>query len=139
MLVNIDTYSYKLPDFVDRVPLLLIVLTKQLIYDSNIKEFMTNIVNTIPKKEKTDTNLETVSDYNKGISNTFSYIEEDDIKTQRSSGYNYLDSIVQDSNNIVVDNNDEKTSSKIDSAMFDSYKMERDKDVAKFFPKQQFT
>lgn len=143
LYVNIDNKSYQLPRFVDRVPLIFIKDTKELIIDDNVLKFIQMISPSHTQSQSQapqnvqDTNLESLSDLAKGISSSYSFMDEKQDKLTPTS-YVYINdrntNEVDPSRSIQIE--DETRGNKIDSAGYDAYKNQRDLDMANFFPRR---
>lgn len=129
VLVNIDNPNYKIPQFVDRVPLVYIQETKEIIIDDNIVNYINNLNQ--PKQQQTQQPIEYMSDVNKSISNSFSFISEnDDTITPLGYGIIGATNTMQQQN----ENDSSNKTNKLDSKVFENYKSQRDSDIAQFMP-----
>lgn len=142
-LVNVDNASYNLPPFVDRVPMIFVINTKELVVDDNVDEFVKGLE---PKQGQGHAQgpgqLTTLTDMAKGISGTFSFIDAgaDDITPL---SYDFINPIGQGQGNANANSgrnggpggeNVDKRGNKIDTQVYDNYKTQRDLDDASFFP-----
>lgn len=133
-IVNIDNPNYTIPQFVDRVPLIYITSSKEIIVDDSITLFLDFLikqnVEATPVTVSTKS-IEYLSDVNKSISNTFSFISEND-DTITPLGYGILNGSTNKIPNEL--NESSSKSNKLDSQVFENYKSQRDNDIAQFMP-----
>ena len=145
MYVNIDNKTYQLPPFVDRVPLIYIKNSKEAVIDENVVRFLDSL--SVPptsggRTEEVGTrgDLESLSDMSKSISSSFSFIQEgDDNITPLSYGLLGGHEGFKNGNGLNMEDKKEdagRTGNKIDSALFDAYKNQRDMDDASFQPRR---
>jgi glutaredoxin-related protein len=145
LYVNIDNKSYNLPPFVDRVPLIFIKDTKEVVIDDNIMRFLMQIrpssqpAATQQQNAQGGGDLESLSDMAKGISSSYSFMDDKNDKLTPMN-FVYLNGGAAatagggDPSRVAM--NDESRGNKIDSACFDAYKNQRDLDMANFFPRR---
>ena len=134
LYVNIDNKNYTLPEFVDRVPLIFLKNSKEVIIDQNVILFVNKLKPTVQTREHAP--LESgISDMSKGISSSYSFMNENEDKITPMN-YVFLNTRGDDdpSRNLVIETGDGKI--KIDSASFEAYKQTRDLDDANFFPRK---
>jgi hypothetical protein len=130
MLVCIDTNKFKLPSFVDRVPL---VFTKQgaVISDESILSYINELYPSITH-EIMPFSLQGGQDY----TNPFSFIDDNDGSALGGAkGYTLLDqdsSIMMRPEAAPASNSEEAKKSKFDSSVFDKLVASRDNDLATF-------
>ena len=81
LIVNINIPSYKLPDFVDRVPMVFIKGRNELVIDDNIPKFIDSIKPQQSQQSQQQSQqsqqqqpIMTLSDISSGISDKFSFI-----------------------------------------------------------------
>lgn len=138
LYVNIDNKGYTIPTIVDRVPLIYIKDTRELVIDQNISLFINQLSQqrqpTQQVVQQTEHNLESLSDMAKGISSSFSFMNEHDDKLTPMN-YVYLGKDSQPTMDNVISSSEER-GNKIDSSCFDAYKNQRDLDDANFFPRR---
>lgn len=135
-MANVDVPNYNLPSFVDRVPIILIIATREVVIDDNVLHFLNMLVAKqqqqqvpVPQQQQ----LEFLSDINKGISNTFSFIKEtDDNITPLGYGLVGLGPDL-----MVQQQHDTSKSAKLDSSMIENYKNARDQDMAQYMGQGQ--
>jgi hypothetical protein len=145
MFVSIHNAKYKLPPFVDRVPLIYLKESQEVIVDEDISRFVTKLLNAGASKMKkadtasasADANVEyaPLLDMTKGFTDNFSFLSGPD-ETQ-SKNYVYL----QDDNvpkNIEQFGEGKSTNSKskFDEGSYDKFLSQRDLDIVKLFPKK---
>lgn len=133
-IVNIDNQNYTIPSFVDRVPLLFIQASKEIVVDDNITNYLLYICQNQPGQPKANNSsqqMEYLSDVNKSISNSFSFISEND-DTITPLGYGIIGDSPSKVPTDFVDSSNK--SNKLDSQVFENYKSQRDNDIAQFMP-----
>jgi hypothetical protein len=123
ILVNVDKYAQKLPQCVDRVPLLM-TPEKKTFSDDVLFEFVESLV---------DTN--SVCDYDGGASmgECFSYIDNDGGSGVMGGGVGACFSSVQDESRIYTPTDDEFNTGRGDVTI-DKIKMEREKEIQSVKP-----
>ena len=119
-VVNIKNMGGKIPDFIDRVPLLLNQNEGKIIHDEELFEF-------IKSNEKTIIEPFMINEMN-GLSDRYSFMED----KQLDHGYVFLDRGEQ-----LITNN-ENLSEETDKIInYDSYIEQRDKDIKNIFKKSK--
>lgn len=129
--VNINNPEYKLPAFVDRIPMIFIKNENQLVVDENLPQY----INTLkPQQERTATNDVSMYDMGRGISDSFSFI--DGAGSTPTGNYLFLDkepeTIQQSAMPTTIDTSKQN---RLDLADFERFTTQRDMDSASF--KQQ--
>ena len=137
VMANIDVANYSLPSFVDRVPLIFIIASREVVVDENVTRFLDMLVSRQRQPQQQQQpqqqgsgQLEFLSDVNKGISNTFSFIQENDDNIT-PLGYGFVGGNTSIPTPTGPQAQDTK-SGKLDSSAFENYKTQRDKDMAHF-------
>ena len=76
IVVNIDNPQYKLPGFVDRVPMIFIKAKNQLVVDEHIPQYIETLrPQHVPQQQQQQPELLSMSDMGRGISDSFSFID----------------------------------------------------------------
>lgn len=154
LYVNIDNKSYTLPEFVDRVPLIFLKNSKELVVDQNVVLFINSLSSTKPPRtpqaphaQMQEQALESgISDMSKGISSSYSFMNENEDKLTPMN-YVFLNGGGAGAGGGVggrggddpsrnMTQSEDKGKSRIDSASFEAYKQTRDQDDANFFPRK---
>ena len=170
LLVDVSK-GFKIPDFVDRIPLIYIRSSKEIVVDESIENLIDNIINTKlqnqppsnmhtqqpqsqsqPQSQRhqneMDDNILSAKDHFKGLSDTFSFIDEegqlleDTDSSMVSNRYLNLNMPCDDitaSSGTGSGIKDEVKGPKFNEKQFDSYISQRDTDLASLFPNQQGT
>ena len=151
LYVNIDNKSYTLPEFVDRVPLVFLKQSKEVVVDQNVVLFINSLASKprqgpqAPHAQMPEQALESgISDMSKGISSSYSFMNENDDKLTPMN-YVFLNGSAGagaggggrgDDPSRSIAQADDKGKTRIDSASFEAYKNTRDQDDASFFPRK---
>tara|TARA_B110000037_G_scaffold171240_1_gene194337 strand:- start:2311 stop:2724 length:414 start_codon:yes stop_codon:yes gene_type:complete len=117
-VVNIKNMSGKIPDFIDRVPLLLIQNERKIIHDEELFDF-------IKSNEKTIEPF--MINEMIGLSDRYSFMED----KQLDHGYVFLDRGDQ-----LITNNENVSDETSKIINYDLYMEERDKDIKNIFKNQ---
>lgn len=117
-VVNIKNMSGKIPDFIDRVPLLLIQNERKIIHDEELFDF-------IKSNEKTIEPF--MINEMIGLSDRYSFMED----KQLDHGYVFLDRGEQ-----LITNNENVSEETSKIINYDLYMEERDKDIKNIFKNQ---
>ena len=117
-IIDIKNISGKLPDFIDRVPLLLIENEGKIIHDEKLFEF-------IQSNEKTIEPF--MINEMKGLSDRYSFMED----KQLDHGYVFLDR-----GEPLITNNENVSEEKNKILNYDSYMEQRDADIKNIFKDQ---
>ena len=136
LYVNLDNKGYTIPTFVDRVPLIYIKDTRELVIDYNISLFINQLSQQRQSapQQQSEKHLESLSDMSKGISSSFSFMNENEDKLTPMN-YVFLGKDTQPTMDVSSSSTEER-GNKIDSSCFDAYKNQRDLDDANFFPRR---
>ena len=129
--VNIDNSNYTIPPFVDRVPTIFILGTRQVVVDDNVMYFLQQLRPAQQAPPQPSHQLEYMSDLNKGISNQFSFIQESEDNIT-PLGYGFVGQ-QQQQHDIMMPPQSMK-SEKMDNAVIENYKAARDQELASFMP-----
>lgn len=117
-VVNIKNMSGKIPDFIDRVPLLLIQNERKIIHDEELFDF-------VKSNEKTIEPF--MINEMIGLSDRYSFMED----KQLDHGYVFLDRGEQ-----LITNNENVSEETSKIINYDLYMEERDKDIKNIFKNQ---
>jgi len=159
MMVDISK-GYKIPAFVDRIPMIFIKSSKEIIVDESIENFIDMLIRenfmkrhggnnnqqqksvNVPRQQQENDdmlgNISCASDHFKGLSDGFSFIENNgDIMYSRN--YFTIDNNTNDINGSSINNDMEKMSikePKFSDQQFDNFVSQRDSDLADMFPRK---
>jgi hypothetical protein len=117
-VVDIKNMNDKLPDFIDRVPLMLLQNEGKVIHDEELFEFVKSNEKTVEPFMINEMN---------GLSDTYSFMED----KQLDHGYVFLDRGEQ-----LITNNENVSEETSKILNYDSYMEERDADIKKIFKDQ---
>ena len=160
VIININIDEYQLPTFVDRVPLIFITGQNQLVVDDEIPSYLETLKGPSSQQQQQQQQQQTassapvdtmlsMSDMNRGISDSFSFINDTEHLTPGS--FVFLGDDGPNNNNNNTNNNntnnnnnnnnnnspipapqDTSKSNKFDSQEFERYTSMRDMDLAAF-------
>lgn len=146
--VNVDNGNYNLPPFVDRVPLIYIIASKELVVDDNVLRFVNALHSQLQpvgqqqsqppsqKQQQQPTGeLEYLSDMNKSISNSFSFIQEGDDNIT-PLGYGFVAQKGNSNDQPGLQPQSMSKGSKMDSAVLENFKTQRDQELACYMPQR---
>ena len=141
IVVNIDNPQYKLPGFVDRVPMIFIKSKNQLVVDEHIPQYIETLR---PQQQQQQPELLSMSDMGRGISDSFSFIDGSGsggtpgnfvfLENQNHNQSNHNQSN-QNPQSQQLPSLDVTKQARFDSSEFERYAALRDADMASF--KQQ--
>ena len=161
LLVDVSK-GYKIPDFVDRVPLIYIRSSKEIVVDESIENLVENIIASKLKSEHSENemtssqtnqnnpnhgpidNILSAKDHFKGLSDTFSFIDEEGqiVEDGDSMVSNRYLNLYENTENQITKGSeieDGVKGPKFNEKQFDSFVSQRDSDLASLFPNQQGT
>lgn len=118
-VMDIKNISGKLPDFIDRVPLMLIENEGKIIHDEELFEFVKSNEKTVEPFMINEMN---------GLSDRYSFMED----KQLDHGYVFLDR-----GEPLITNNENVSEEQHKILNYDSYMEQRDADIKKIFKDQQ--
>lgn len=120
--------KYNIPNFIDRVPTIYLPSSNEILIDENVSKFVDKMIS----DNGTETLL-TMSDVTKGITNSFSFIDEsNEIGSSMFNAISDIDEHAPLMNQV----NDDNDKGKFDESQYDAYISNRDNDVAQFFPRR---
>lgn len=160
--------GYKIPDFVDRVPLIYIRSSKEIVVDESIENLIENIIASKLNHEHNERqaspsqgsrnrqaqgndqeqdnidNILSARDHFKGLSDTFSFIDDEGqvVEDGDSMMSNRYLSLYENTENQITKGSeieDGVKGPKFNEKQFDSFVSQRDSDLASLFPNQQGT
>lgn len=121
MLVCVDNDRYRLPEFVDRVPLIF-TRTKHVLVDQSIQDYLQEITPTVRDIEPFS-----LAQGTGNYSDMFSFLDSADEGVTK--GYTYLGAEQQIS--YIPEEGDKNAKNKFDSSVLERYMAERDSDIKK--------
>ena len=128
--INIDSSRVQIPAYIDRVPTIVIRRTRELVMDDMLDIFLGSFQK---QKNQTVTDFLPASDGFKGLTDGFSFIDEDG-HSMGSMNYVSLDNVHQQSElKPVIPKEDNE---KFNESNYDKYISQRDTDLSKLFPRQ---
>lgn len=142
LFVCVDTNIGKIPDFVDRVPLIYRSRRNEIIYDDDIEKFIQIIAQTsTPTRQQVQQQAQPVTQQpqeilpftlsqNVNYSDNFSFLAEEDGAMESHKQYTLLG--MDDRMMAMPSNDEEGKSNKFDEKLLDQYMQTRDLDTANF-------
>ena len=142
VIININNSQYKLPAFVDRVPMIFIKASNQVVIDENLPEYIQTLAPAIASPNVNGPGeMLTMSDVGRGISDNFSFL--DGGANAGGGSYGFLDSAAtmqpqptqqmqpQQGHN-ELPSIDASKQARFDAIEFERFTAQRDMDMASF-------
>lgn len=133
MIVNINNPQYKLPSFVDRVPMIFIKGKNEIVIDEHIPQYMSTLKQAPQQVEA----IMSLSDIGSGFSDNFSFIENGQQQPKNfvsvAGGAANANASAAASANAAAASGGK--SSKFDSSEYERFTQQRDLDAASFMNK----
>jgi hypothetical protein len=123
LLICRETHP-NLPAFVDRIPIIYVTATRQLIADEHILEFLTSSSTKSTRPGKTDD----LMTYNDVMSASFCYLDETGTPICSSGNFSSLTDF-DTKISTPTDGEDSRKSKKADSSMLEKYMAQRESDI----------
>lgn len=128
LMISIDTNKYKIPAFVNKVPMLFSKETNKVYVEEEIVDYINFLLN---KKNKNDEDVQYYSEIemDNKFSDNFSFLNDEYQKKSFvfvNEDNNFNNNII--GNTIQNNNKDDSQSNKLDSATIEKYMMQRDAD-----------
>ena len=130
MIVNINNPQYKLPTFVDRVPMIFIKGKNEIVIDEHIPQYMSTLKQTPQQVEA----IMSLSDIGSGFSDNFSFIENGQQQPKNFVSVAPVAPLAASTSASASGSSGGK-SSKFDSSEYERFTQQRDLDAASFMNK----
>jgi hypothetical protein len=143
--------GYKIPQFVDRLPMIFIKSSKEIVVDESIENLVDMILNRyspklpqqqqppLPTTASDDAgDISSASDHIKGMSDMFSFIDGDGqiFEQNDMTSARYQDLSIPHSFDAPPPPEQDNDSIKLNKTQFDSFVSKRDSDLANLFPRK---